>query len=289
MRLDRFDVVKVDDRRAVDPLETARIEAFFKVLHRLAQDQRLRGGVDAHIIARRVDPFDIVDVDAENLAAILDVDDLFKAVRRRVAGVGQVIGERIGGDVGEDILQPPALLAAALLVEAGADPVDRRRQPIGVDGFHQIVDGVRLERLDRVFHVRRDEHDERRLDLGQPGDHRKPIEPRHLDIEKDEIGLERLDRPDRLATVDAALDDLDIGKCLQPQLEALDRQTFVVDKNGPDHSALSRTGISAPALRSIRSLPTAAVSSSVLPSDVWYGMSISTISPRGSLGSSSNR
>ncbi len=82
VRLDLPDQVEIDDGRAVDALETARIEALLEVLHRLAQDQRVVAGIDAHVIAGGVDPLDRVDVDAEDLAAILDVDQLLEAVRR---------------------------------------------------------------------------------------------------------------------------------------------------------------------------------------------------------------
>jgi LytS/YehU family sensor histidine kinase len=43
--------VEVDDRRAVHPLEAPRIEPLFEVLHRLAQDQSVIAGLDAHIVA----------------------------------------------------------------------------------------------------------------------------------------------------------------------------------------------------------------------------------------------
>src|SRR3546814_1482847 len=70
----------VDDGRAVDALEVPGVEPLFEVLHRLAQDQAVVGGIDAHIVAGGVDALDAVDVDAKNLSAILDVYHLFIAV-----------------------------------------------------------------------------------------------------------------------------------------------------------------------------------------------------------------
>jgi hypothetical protein len=56
MRLDLADEIEVDDRRAVNSLEATGIEALLQILHRLAQDERVVAGVDAHIIARQVKP-----------------------------------------------------------------------------------------------------------------------------------------------------------------------------------------------------------------------------------------
>src|SRR3546814_1527095 len=52
VRFDLLDLAEVDDRRAMDALEIARVEPFFQILHRLAQDQAVVGGLDAHIVAR---------------------------------------------------------------------------------------------------------------------------------------------------------------------------------------------------------------------------------------------
>src|SRR3546814_7159189 len=82
VRLDLLDLIEVDDGRAVDALEVPGVEPLFEVLHRLAQDQAVVGGIDAHIVAGGVDALDAVDVDAKNLSAILDVYHLFIAVGR---------------------------------------------------------------------------------------------------------------------------------------------------------------------------------------------------------------
>ena len=102
VRLDLPDEVEIDDGRAVDPLEPPRVEPLFEVLHRLAQDQRIVAGLDAHVIAGGVDPLDRVDLDAENLALVLDVDGLLEAVGGRALGrgVGQFLG-RFGRMLGQ--------------------------------------------------------------------------------------------------------------------------------------------------------------------------------------------
>jgi hypothetical protein len=111
----------------VDALEFLRIEAAFQVLHRLAQHQRLIGGVDAHVIASGVDALDIANVHPEDLAAILDVDHPFEAPGLRC--IRQIIGQGFGGDFGKDFLQPlgalralAVTLVAAILVGAPSAP-----------------------------------------------------------------------------------------------------------------------------------------------------------------------
>ena len=78
MRLNLPHLIQIDDCRTVDALERAWIEAFFQILHGLAQDERVVGGVNAHIVTSRINPFDALHIDAENLAAIFDIDKLLK-------------------------------------------------------------------------------------------------------------------------------------------------------------------------------------------------------------------
>src|SRR5215203_869327 len=79
VRLDLPDLVEVDDAAAVDALEAAGVEALLEILHRLAEDQGVVARVDAHVIAGGVDLLDRIDVDPEDLAAVLDVDELLVA------------------------------------------------------------------------------------------------------------------------------------------------------------------------------------------------------------------
>ena len=142
--------------------------------------------------------------------------------------------------LGERFLEPLGFFGAALLVQPLADAVQRRGKPVLVDRLHQIIDRLRVERAQRMLAVGGDEHEQWRLDVHQALDHREAVEARHLDVEEDEVGLMGLDLADRLAAVGGGGDDLDVVKGLQPQLQPLRRQGFVVDQNGPDgHQALS--------------------------------------------------
>ena len=226
----------------MDALEAARIEPFLQVLHRLAQDQRVVAGLDAHIVAGGVDPLDRVDVDAEDLPLVLDVDHPLEAVGGRPFR-GRLLGQRFRGFgrmLDEHFLQPLDLFGAALLGQPLAHPVERRGKAVLVDRLHQIIDRLRLERAQRMVAISRDEDEQGRLDLHQALDHRKAVEARHLDVEEDEVRLVGLDRADRLAAVRRGGDDLDIVVRLEPQLQPLRRQRLVIDQDGPDaHESLS--------------------------------------------------
>lgn len=71
MRLHLADLIEIDDGRTMDALEYARSRPAFEILHRFAQDQRIVAGVDAHVVAGRLDMLDRIHVDAEDLPAIL--------------------------------------------------------------------------------------------------------------------------------------------------------------------------------------------------------------------------
>ena len=136
--------------------------------------------------------------------------------------------------LGERLLQPLRLFRAAPFGKPLPHAVHRRCEPVLVDGLHQIIDRLGIERPQRMLAISGDEHEQRRLDVHQTLDHRETVETRHLDVEEDEIGLVGLDLPDRFAAVRCRGDDLDVIEGLQPELQPLSREWFVVDQNGPD-------------------------------------------------------
>ena len=83
-------------------LKSARIEPLFHVLHRLAQDESLSAGVDAHIVTGSINPLNRIHINPENLPLILDVNELFKAIGGRCIitinnffmHIGRMLGER---------------------------------------------------------------------------------------------------------------------------------------------------------------------------------------------------
>ena len=50
----------VDDGGAVDALQDGRVQLLFQLLHRHAHDERFSAGVHAHVIARCIDPLDVL-------------------------------------------------------------------------------------------------------------------------------------------------------------------------------------------------------------------------------------
>jgi hypothetical protein len=134
VRLDLPDLVEIDDAGAMDALEAARVEAFLQILHGLAEDQGVVAGIDAHIIAGGVDLLDRIDVDPEDLAPVLDVDELLVAVGGMavVERIADLV-DRVGGDLGENLLQLLRFLDAAFLVEPRAGPGARPPPPASSD------------------------------------------------------------------------------------------------------------------------------------------------------------
>src|SRR3546814_12344662 len=100
--------------------------ALLKILHRLPQDQTVVGCVDAHVIASRIDPLDCIHVDAKDLPALLDLDELLIA-----AGGGRILlyklTHRLSRHFGQHLTQPLHFLNIAFFPETLAYEV----KPIG--------------------------------------------------------------------------------------------------------------------------------------------------------------
>ncbi len=77
-----------------------------------------------------------------------------------------------------------------------------------------------------------DEDEQRRLDLHHPGNDRKSVEARHLDIEENQVRLVGLDRPDRFAAVGGGGDDFHVLMRFEAQAKSLGRQGLVVNEDG---------------------------------------------------------
>ena len=120
---------------------------------------------------------------------------------------------------------------------AGRSELSRRRaltqrllQPGALHRFQQVVHGVHLERLDRVLVEGRHEHQGRGVVLAReqaPG-HFEPAQPRHLDVEEDEVGLVAIDGGQGLQAVARLRHDLDVADLLELIAELLPRELLVV-------------------------------------------------------------
>ena len=126
-------------------------------------------------------------------------------------------------------------------VPASGRSVDMRRRArstatssrFRVDRLQQVVDRVDLERLDRVLIERGDEDDVRRRALVEhPPRHLEAGQPRHLHVEKHHVGLQPVDRRQRLDAVASLSDDLDAADLSEQVAQLVARQLLVVH----DHS-----------------------------------------------------
>ena len=71
----------------------------------------------------------------------------------------------------------------------------------------------------------------------------KTIEPRHLDIEKQQVGPVFLNRFDGLDAVRALSENLNVGFLGQRQSDALAGERFIIDDNGADLHGISGTAV----------------------------------------------
>jgi hypothetical protein len=80
-RLELLDAVDVHDRRAMDADEAVGVHAALEPGHRLSQQVRLPGHVQADVVARRLDPVDLVGAQEEEPARGLHDEPLQVALR----------------------------------------------------------------------------------------------------------------------------------------------------------------------------------------------------------------
>ncbi len=210
-------------------LELARVEAAFQVFHGFAQDEGLVGCGEAHIVAGGVDFFDGIDVDAEDLALILHIDDALETVGCGL-GCGDEGGDMFGIDFGEARGHALGVFAQAAFGEPRADALHGLGEAFRFHRLHQIVHRLRLERADGVIGIGGHEHEQGWFDIGKGGNHGKAIEAGHLHIEKHHVGLFGADQPDGFAAIAGAADNFHIGKGFQAQRKALHGERLVIDE-----------------------------------------------------------
>ena len=68
----------------------------------------------------------------------------------------------------------------------------------------------------------------------------RPFMLRHLDVERDDVGIERLDRVARLSGSPACADDLDVGIAPQRGRDQAAHGGEVVDDEDPDSRVIAR-------------------------------------------------
>src|ERR1700680_4935635 len=100
-----------------------------------------------------------------------------------------------------------------------------------VKGLEDVVHGVHFERANRIVVERRGENDLRypQLALDKLLDYAKTVQARHLHLEENKVGVVVLDERNRLESVLALGDQIDLRKSLEEVGELVPGGTFVID------------------------------------------------------------
>ena len=220
-------------------LEHLRIEHVLELLHRGAQHVRLAIRVQAHVVARGVDPVDGGDVEPDRLAARPDRQYFRVATRVGRAGcAGRSSALRrefaIALYFGEQRHELFALRDRLLLLPLRANPAEGGGETRVVHGLEQVVERVGFKSLDRITVERGHEHDHRHALLRHLRDHLQTRKTRHLDVEEHEVRRFLGDGGYRFAAVGALAHDGDVGHVLETQFEAPSRQGFIVHDESAD-------------------------------------------------------
>ena len=152
------------------------------------------------MLAGGLDPVDVVHRDRDHPPAVADEEVL------HVPGAGAGAAEDRGHLPGLARVSAPA--EADVLLR----PADGVGEPGGVDRLEQVVEGVDLERPDRVLVVGRDEGDEWHRVLLQHSNDADAVEFRHLPIEQGEIRSLSFDDRDCVFSRCGLADDRDVFK-----------------------------------------------------------------------------
>ena len=230
--LELRDRVGADNGRAVDADEAAGIEFRLEIGHGLAHQVRPLAGVQAGVVAFGADPGHLVGLEEDDLAAGLDGESF------DIPRPGEALEE-----VGQALVERAVVIARDGLACA----IDGRAETVLVERLEHVVEGVRVEGLDREVVVGRHE-DDRRHGLGPDlGDDVEAAQLGHADVEEDEIRIVFADRIDGGPSVGTLGDDIDVRFLAQEVANPFARQGLVF---GNHHSRSSRcphsSGSSAP-------------------------------------------
>src|SRR6185312_11170568 len=217
--LDARDRAEIDDRAAMHLPEGLGIELLVELLDRLANEAVAIAGDDLRVLVLGLEVQDIVDGDHRQRVAERRAHP---AQRRRRIARGKAREHRI--EVERRALQ------------ARLEPRDDLGDAIGCDRLQQVVDRTFLERRDRVFVVRGDEHDvqaaaERARDV-------EAVAPGHADVKECDVGLVRACEQQRLVTVRRRADDAELGPRLaEPRLQLRGQHRLVFGDEGSGHQS----------------------------------------------------
>ena len=111
--------------------------------------------------------------------------------------------------------------------------LQRLRNPLLVEGLQKIIDGIYFESLHRILIKRRGEDNfgERNFLVEQLLDDPEAVEARHLNVQKNQVGIVLFDEVDRLETVLALGNDIDVAGVFQQISEFVAGEFLIVHDN----------------------------------------------------------
>ena len=170
-------------------------------------------------LGAHVTEVDLANLDPGDKSAILDADLLLE---RRAGRARRFFQDRLQNDLGRilhifhKLQDPRVLFDRDPLLELIPHLLHGLGQTLLVDRFEEIIERMGLESLEGVFVKGGHKNDDRHIGADQGLDDGKTVEPGHLDIEKNQLGLFLAYRGDSLSTVAALGNHFDVVEVVKP-------------------------------------------------------------------------
>src|SRR5690606_25337472 len=153
------------------------------------------------------DPVHVGDAQDENAAAGTDDQALEILVAR--------------AQLAEQRIEPVVDLDPAPAAQMHAGALDRFAETVRIERLEHVVDGVRIERTERELVIRGREDGDRHVRGAERLEDTETVQPRHLNIEEEQVGTYGLDQRHSLLAAPRLADDVDVGLRLEMKAHAL--------------------------------------------------------------------
>src|SRR5690242_19362996 len=223
----------------MDASKLARVELLFQTADRLPQQVSLLIIVDAYVISFRLNTLNVVNAHEEHAPAILDHESLevtwstlqlFQQRKNVTIALAHLIDFDLLGDALPGRVEAVAIELAALIdFELLGDALPGRVEALAIERLEQVVEGVHLERTHGILIVGGNKDDIRSRFAVERFQHFEAAQLGHLDIQKDEVGLQGLDRVYCFTTIRALRDNLDVRIISKHLANHLTSERFIVD------------------------------------------------------------
>jgi len=225
----------VDNGGAVDALQDVSIQCLLKFFHGFAHDVGDAQSLNAHIVAGRVYPLDIILVDPGCAAAVLDGEArrLFGCEFRNVF-LFQFIktADGLAADVADQFQQQSFVLEGTLLAKVGTHLVQHLVQALLIDGFENVIKCINFEGTYSVFVVGRQKKYHGHGFNIELLNYLKATYPRHLYVQKYQVGVLFTDEAQGFTPIAGFAYYFDIFNILKPVDQATARQGLIVHYQG---------------------------------------------------------